>query len=58
MRKVEKKKINRKLRAEELYDNSLYIGNLCVQTKLMVKTKQNFLPPSTPVTVFLIADNY
>ena len=27
-----------------LYDNSTYIGNLCVQTKLMIKIKQNFLP--------------
>ena len=39
----QQKKIYRQLLSKDLY-NSTYIGNLCVQTKLMMKTKQNFLP--------------
>ena len=31
--------INRKLRQKELYDISIYIGNLCVQSKIMIKAK-------------------
>ena len=38
--------------------NSIDIGNLCVQTKIMKRTKRIYpLSPSTPVTVFLIAEN-
>ena len=29
---------------EKKIENYVYIGNLCVQTKVMIKTKQNFLP--------------
>ena len=30
---------------------------ICVQIKIMIKTKRTYpLPPSTPVTVFLIAE--
>ena len=35
--------------------NSIYIGNLCVQTKSNDQNKTTLTPPpSTPVTVFLI----
>ena len=39
---------------KNLYENSVYIGNLCVQTKIMTRLKRTYLlPASTPVTVFL-----
>ena len=39
-----------------LYENETYIGNLSVQTKI-IRTKRTYsLPPSTLVTVFLIAE--
>ena len=38
---------------KNLYENSVYIGNLCVQTKIMTRLKRTYLlPASTPVTVF------
>ena len=47
--------MNRKLRQKDFYENSIYIRNLCVQTKI-VKNKTNLLlSPFTPVTVFLIS---
>ena len=33
------KKINRKLRQNDWYDISIYIGNFCVQSKIMIRTK-------------------
>ena len=44
MSKAIEEKKNRKLRSKDAYDISIYIGNLCVQTKVMIKTKQNFFP--------------
>ena len=38
-----------------MHDISIYIGNLCVQSKIMIRTKWTYsLPPSR---VFLIAEN-
>ena len=40
-----------------MYENSIYIANFCVQTKIMIRTKRTYpLPSSTPVTDFLIAE--
>ena len=47
-------KINRKLRLKDLYDISIYIGNICVQSKIMIRTKLTYLLP--PSTVFLVAE--
>ena len=54
----QQKKVNRKLRQKDLYENSVYIGNLYVQTKIMIRSKRTYplSHPSTPVTVFLIAE--
>ena len=42
---------------KDLYVNSVYVGNLCVQTKIMKIAKLTYpLPPSAPVTVFVIAE--
>ena len=42
---------------KDLYVNSVYAGNLCVQTKIMKIAKLIYpLPPSAPVTVFVIAE--
>ena len=51
----QQKKINRKLQQKDLYENSIYIRNLCTD-KNNYKNKTNLcLSPFTPVTVFLIA---
>ena len=40
-----------------LFEISIYIENLCVQTRILVRTKRTYLLlPFTPVTVFLIAE--
>ena len=42
---------------KDLYKNSIYIGNLCLQAKIIIRTKRiHHLLLSTPVTVFLIAE--
>ena len=42
---------------KDLYVNSVYVGNLCVQTKILKIAKLTYpLPPSAPVTVFVIAE--
>ena len=41
---------------KDFYENSIYIGNLCVQTKIMIRIKRTYPLPSTPVTVFLIVE--
>ena len=42
---------------KRLVENSIYIRNLFVQTKIMIITKRTYpLPLSTTVTVFLIAE--
>ena len=51
---MQQKKINRILQQKELCESLIFIGNLCVQTKIMIITKRTYpLPPST---VFLIAE--
>ena len=40
-----------------MYENSNYTINLCLQRKIMIRAKQTYLlPPSTPITVFLITE--
>ena len=40
-----------------LFEISIYIENLCVQTRILVRTKRTYLLlPFTPVTVFLVAE--
>ena len=39
MCKVIEKKINQKLQKKDLYDISIYVENLCVQTKIMIRIK-------------------
>ena len=42
---------------KRLYENSICIGNLCVQTKIMIRTKRTYhLSVCIPVTVSLIAE--
>ena len=41
---------------KDLYKNSIYIGNLCLQAKIIIRTKRIHHLLSTPVTVFLIAE--
>ena len=48
---------NRKFWLKGWYENSMYIRNLCVQIKIMLRKKRAYpSPPSIPVTVFLIAE--
>ena len=52
---VEEKKLAATIKG--LYENSVCIGNLCVQTKIMIRTKRTYpLSPSTPVIYFSIAE--
>ena len=52
---IEEKKLRVLIKA--LFENSIYIRNLFVQTKTMIITKENLPPPTcTPFTVFLIAE--
>ena len=52
---VEEKKLAATIKG--LYENSVCIGNLCVQTKIMIGTKRTYhLSVCIPVTVSLIAE--
>ena len=50
----QKKKVNKTLWQKGLFENSIYIGHLYVQTKIVMRTYP--LSSSTPVTVFAIAE--
>ena len=39
MRKKQQKKINRKLQSKDLRENSIFIENLYVETKITIRTR-------------------
>ena len=55
MRKKQKKEVYRKLKCKKLDENSIYIGNLYVQTKIRRRAKRAYLLlSSTSVRVTIV----
>ena len=53
----QQKKISKKLLFNDMYENSISTGNLCVQTKIIIRTQELYpFPSSTRVTVSLIPE--